>query len=254
MKISYFLFLILFPFVSFSQTQKQRPVNILFIGNSYTYVNSLPQILVGVSASAGEIVSTDSYTVGSYTLEKHFNDSLAIRKIRKGDWDYVVLQEYSQGPSAPIEEVEKKVFPYARKLDSLIHRYSPNARTLFYVTWGRKNGDKARCPAWPPVCTYAGMDSLTCLRYKQLAKMNNAGLVPVGQVWKYIREHYSWMELYWPDNSHPTELGSYAGACCFYSVIFGKSPMNIKYNYTLSEDDALKIRKAVEQVTNGPGL
>jgi hypothetical protein len=228
--------------------QKARPVNILFIGNSYTFFNNMPQICVGLAASTGDVLAFDQNTPGGYSFYQHVSDSNTILKIMKGYWDYVVLQESSRIPSYPDDEVAKYLFPYAHYLDSLVHKYNKGAKTLFYMTWGRKKGDNERCKTWPPVCTYPGMDSLIALRYTEMAKMYHAELAPVGAVWRYLRDRYPSMELYLRDESHPSEAGSYAAACCFYTVIFRKDPEMIKYNFTLSSSDAKIIRKAVRKV------
>jgi len=248
MKIIKLFILSLLNVAAIAQTPDVRPVNVLFLGNSYTYVNSLPQICVGVAASTGDVVAFDNYTPGGYSFQQHASDTNAIKMIKKGGWNYVILQEQSQRPSATDQEVEMTVLPYAHFLDSLIHKYSPKAKTIFYMTWGRKNGDTSRCKTMVPVCTYFGMDSLTALRYTRMAKMNHADVSPVGAVWRYLRKNYPSMELYRPDESHPSEAGSYAAACCFYTVILKKSPAAIKYNYTLSKSDASNIRKAVKKI------
>ncbi|HMT12136.1 MAG TPA: hypothetical protein PKA39_11010 [Ignavibacteria bacterium] len=46
---------------------------ILFIGNSYTYVNDLPTLFKELSASGGKHVFTDISAPGGYTLEGHFS-------------------------------------------------------------------------------------------------------------------------------------------------------------------------------------
>src|SRR4051812_10943292 len=80
----------------FSQPQTFR---VLFIGNSYTYVNNLPQIVADVASSMGDSLIFDSYTIGGYTLEQHFADTNCTNKIKAGGWDYVILQEQSQLPA-----------------------------------------------------------------------------------------------------------------------------------------------------------
>lgn len=72
------------------------------------------------------------------------------------------------------------------------------------------------------MCTYAGMDSLLHLRYMMMAEDNHAVVSPVGAVWNYIRANFPLIELYSPDESHPSVAGSYAAACCFYTSIFRK--------------------------------
>ena len=220
----------------------------LFIGNSYTYVNNLPLITANVAASACDTLVYDANAIGGYTLEMHIQNSTTLSKIATGTWDYVVLQEQSQLPSFSFAEVDTEVFPYARYLDSLIHAENSCGKTMFYMTWGRKNGDTMNCPTWPPVCTYTGMDSLLYLRYMMMADSNNSVVSPVGAVRRYIRDHYPAIELYQADESHPTEAGTYAAACCFYTAIFKKDPMLISYDFTLPSADAANIRTAVRHV------
>lgn len=57
------------------------------------------------------------------------------------------------------------VFPYAAQLCQLIRQHNPLAEPMFYMTWGRQNGDASNCVVWPAVFTYQGIDSLLQLRY-----------------------------------------------------------------------------------------
>lgn len=245
--------------LSFAQSENTKSVKVLFIGNSYIYFNNLPQICTGIAASVGDVLITDHSTFGGYSFKNHFEDSNTLNKIIEGppdynntrarsSWDYVILQEQSRFPSYPPEFVQRNVFLYAKYLDSTIHKFNPLAKTVFFMTWGRKNGDTARCSTWQPVCSYKGMDSLLAMNYTIMAKRNNALLSPVGAVWKYLRENYPSIELYNSDESHPSEAGSYAAACCFYTVLFNKDPTLIKFDYTLNHSIASNIRSVVKQV------
>lgn len=224
---------------------------VLFLGNSYTNVNNLPQIIEDIAASMGDTLIFDMEAPGSETLEGHFLNNLpSITQIKKGGWDYIVLQEQSQRPSYPISQVESEFFFYAHKLDSTIKVYNPCGKTMFYMTWGRKNGDSANCLSIPslPLCTYEGMDSLLNLRYRMVADSNKAELSPVGAVWHYLRHHNAGIGLYQADESHPTAEGSYAAACSFYAAIFRRNPTLIPYNYTISATNAASIRAAAKTV------
>jgi hypothetical protein len=144
--------------------------------------------------------------------------------------------------------VEENVYPYAQYLDGEINSYNPGAETIFYMTWGRRDGDDSRCSSLPEVCTYTGMDDLTRARYMAMAVDNHAIVSPVGAVWRYIRENYPSIELYIPDGSHPNQAGSYLAACCFYTAIFRKDPSLLNYDYTLSPGDASTIRNAAKLI------
>ncbi|PKP03746.1 MAG: hypothetical protein CVU11_07040 [Bacteroidetes bacterium HGW-Bacteroidetes-6] len=222
----------------------QDTLRVLFLGNSYTYVNNLPQIVADMARSTGDSLIFASNTPGGYTLEGHSTNATSLSLIAQGGWNYVVLQEQSQLPSFTDSEVQSMVFPYARKLDSLINVADTCTETVFYMTWGRKNGDATNCAVWPPVCTYEGMDSLLYLRYMTMAQDNHAIVSPAGALWHYLRDNYPTLELYQADESHPSEAGSYATACAFYSVMYRKDPRLIAFDFTLSAVDAQNIRQA----------
>jgi len=221
---------------------------VLFLGNSYTFVNDLPQMIANVANSTGNTLTFDSWALGGYTLKGHFTNTTSISKINTGNWDYVVLQEQSQLPSFPITQVQVDVFPFATKLDSVINSSNSCAETVFFMTWGRKNGDVSNCATWPPVCTYEGMDSLLHKRYRTMADTNSAILSPVGAVWKYIRSNYATIDLYETDESHPSLAGTYAAACAFYATLYRKDPTLITFNSSLSPTDAANIRNAAKIV------
>ena len=221
---------------------------VLFVGNSYTYANDLPLMLSKLAKSTGDSLYYDSSTGGGQTLQGHSASLATIGKIQQGIWDYVVLQEQSQRPSFPMSQVSVEVFPYAKILCDTIRYYNNCTSPLFFMTWGRQNGDQANCATWPPVCTYEGMDSLLKLRYRMMADSNKALVSPVGAVWHYIRDNYPVMNLYSSDGSHPSLLGSYVAACTFYTMVFNKSPLLISNDYGLSDTDAVNIRNATQLI------
>jgi len=223
-------------------------LRVLFIGNSYTAVNNLPQVFKDMAASTGQVIITDESTPGGYTFQQHSTNATTLNKISAGNWDYVVLQEQSQYPSFPDAQVATEVFPYAHILDSLVKAQNPCAQTVFYMTWGRKNGDAMNCPGWPPVCTYLGMDSLLRLRYIQMAAANGGVVSPAGAVWRYLRATAPGIELYSGDESHPVMAGTYAAGCAFYAALLRKDPTEITYTGGLSATVANQIKAAAKTV------
>jgi len=169
----------------YSQTK-----NVLFIGNSYTDYFNMPQIVTDIASSMGDNMTFGKSDPYGYTLYWHSTNTTTLGLIRQGGWDYVVLQEYSQYPSQPIDYVQQNVYPYAQYLSNESHTYSPGVQTIFYMTWGRRDGDASRCATEPEVCTYIGMDDLTRERYMYMANANSAMVSPVGAVWRYIRNNY----------------------------------------------------------------
>lgn len=203
-----------------AQTRK-----VLFIGNSYTAVNNLPLMIANIATSMGDTLQYDSNTPGGYTFNLHSTNVTTLNKIAAQDWDYVVLQAQSQEPSFPPAQVESNTYPYA---DTLVRKVLENdscTRVLFYMTWGRKNGDAANCASYPVICTYEGMQARLRSSYLEMAQLNEQEVAPVGAVWKKIRESDSTLELYQADESHPEVTGTYVAACTFYCSLFHK-PLN----------------------------
>lgn len=235
-------------FFLFHAISAQSTKRALFIGNSYTATNNLPQLIADVAESAGDTLIFSSNAPGGYTFEMHTTNATTQALIAEGTWDYVVLQEQSQIPSWPIEQVEVECFPFATQLDSMVKAGNDCTETMFFMTWGRRDGDAANCPFWPPVCTYAGMDSLLQERYLLMGEYNNAEVSPVAAVWHYIRDHHPEIELYNGDGSHPSPSGSYAAACTFYTALFRADPSLITFDYSLTASDAAAIREAAKLV------
>ncbi len=227
-------------FISFSKAEKRR---ILFLGNSYTYVNDLPNTLKQLALSLGDTLETDNYTPGGSTLQSLVADANTLAKIQLGNWDYVVIQAQSQEPAFPPAQVQANTYPFAQKLDSMIHVFNPCAETIFYMTWGRKNGDAANCASYPTICTYDGMQTRLRQSYLAMSQQNKASCSPVGVAWRTFRSLYPAVELYNADESHPAENGTYLAACTFYSSIYHKSSVGATYSLgTVTDTNALNMQ------------
>ncbi len=197
--------------------------DVLFIGNSYTYSNNLPQQVAGLASSFGDTINYDSSTPGGATFNAHSSNATTLAKISQQEWDYVVLQAQSQEPSFSPAQVANDVYPYAQILVDSIAQNSLCTEPLFFMTWGRKYGDQQNCMFYPPICTYEGMQNRLRESYLEMATTNNASVSPVGISWKNSIALDSMINLYSGDNSHPSIYGSYLAACTFYSSIFKKS-------------------------------
>ncbi len=224
---------------------------ILFIGNSYTYANDLPLLFKNLSASGGENVRTGISAPGGFTFQMHLNEITTLNLIRDGIWDYVVLQEQSQTPV--IEYLRyNSMYPSAAGLDSIIKLYNPNSNTIFFMTWGRKNGGQ-QCidTSCSPVFTdfFHMQDSLKS-SYTMISNILSAMISPAGEAWRTARLIKPYVNLWEPDESHPTLEGSYLTACVFYVKIFNRSPAGLAYNGGLPDSSALFYQQCAWQSVN----
>ena len=229
-------------------TAQAQVTNVLFIGNSYTAYNNLPKLVKDVALSAGDTFYVESLTPGGARFSSHAATPQVYDLIRSRNWNYVVLQGQSQEPSWPDGQVASDVFPYAKQLCDSIRSINNCTIPLFYMTWGRKNGDAQNCVNWPPVCTYQGMDSILYSNYQKMGDDNYAEVSPVGAVWNRLRTTVPSLELYSPDQSHPSLKGSIAAAFTFYSVISRKNPTVINYSSTLTSAEKDSIISAVKAI------
>lgn len=237
--------ILLFLVSAFSVQGQGIKRRVLFLGNSYTYENNLPHMIAQMALSVGDTLLFDSRLVGGYTLEDHSNDPISLNKIASNQWDYIVLQEQSQRPSF----INPNGFLIGfMNLSDYIQEKQSCAQVTAFMTWGYKDGDLANCPTHPNVCTYSGMQQLITTRYLSIAETNQAEVTPVGVVWKYIRDNYPSLSLYQSDGSHPSLIGSYIAACCFYTSIFHKNPIFITNHQGLDNSTANLIKSVTKQL------
>lgn len=227
-----------------------KHIKVLFLGNSYTYVNNLPAMIQSIAHSQGDSLYYDAYTPGGYTFGNHFYDTQSQNKISQAAWDYVVLQAQSQEPSFSPAQVNAQTLPFAIKLDSLINHFNPCANTVFYETWGRKNGDASNCAFYPPVCTYLGMQNRLRTSYKLFADTVNDIMAPVGEAFRKSIASNSLINLYLADESHPSVEGTFLAACVFYETLFQKSVLSATYNPGLSNSDLTFLQQTAHQTVS----
>ncbi len=242
--LPHFIFIFIFSVgVNAQQTKK-----VLFIGNSYTGVNNLPGMVSSIATSFGDILIYDSNTPGGYTFYAHSTNATTLTKINSNNWDYVVLQEQSQLPSFSPAQVANDVYPYADSLNQIIQENDSCTHTMFYMTWGRKNGDASNCASYTPVCTYDGMQARLRASYIEMANDLDAEVSPVGAVWKKFRTDFPTVELYNADESHPSIHGTYLAACTFYTSIYHQSPIGAFIPSGISAQEALDIQNTVNDI------
>lgn len=198
--------------------------NILFLGNSYTYVNDLPAMLTSLARAAGYSMTSRSQTPGGQTLAGHVSAG-----VPQGDWDVVVIQAQSQEPAMPTSSVYYSTLQSSRSLVATIRKQNVCTVPVFYQTWGRLNGDTDNCPYYSKLCTYDGMQDRLTDSYSTFAYVNQpAAVAPVGEAFR-LTGAAGRKALYQSDNSHPSTAGTYLAACTLLETIWGRSCVGNSY-------------------------
>src|ERR1043166_7431231 len=110
------------------------PLRVLFIGNSYIYVNDLPSVVGDLATAAGEKrrFAAEGVLVGGASLERHLAQGDALKAIARGGWDVVIIQEQSMRPI----DAPALMWRDAQKFGDAVKQ--AGARLVFYETWARE--------------------------------------------------------------------------------------------------------------------
>ncbi len=251
-RIRILTFLLATTLAGIAAAQKHTPdsINVLYLGNSYTYYHDLPKTVAEIGTHIGQDqkikIGYKAFTPGGCTFRRHLENPEVVAAIKKGGWNYVVLQEQSSAPARDTQTVARETYPYAHSLDSLIHVYNPDAKVIFYMTWGHKDGCQSPHEGYPLVDTYDGMQERLKTSYLEMTYANDAWCAPVGMAWKRVREERPYNTLYWPDCSHPSKLGSYLAANVIFSVIL-RQPYQSHYCDGLDPELAEYVQQTAQQ-------
>lgn len=253
MKLKSLIFCILL-FLSSNTFAQAQEIKVLFLGNSYTYVNDLPELISDLLTNTNLRMTYDMYCPGGYTLEGHSRDAAVLEKIKLGNWDFVVLQEQSQVPTIDYYRYNS-MYPAFMRLTDSIKRYNPCAKVVSFVTWGRRFGgmqcNGGHCS--PDFVDFNHMqDSLTSA-YSEISKVAGAYIAPVGVAWKKALSETN-IVLHSSDDSHPTLAGSYLAACIFHSVFWGLSPVGYDNNTSLDYETALYLQQLAAYIVFDTGI
>ncbi|MBQ7353998.1 MAG: SGNH/GDSL hydrolase family protein [Clostridia bacterium] len=193
--------------------------NILFIGNSYTYYSDMPEAIFAPMAElAGYPCNVTSVTHGGYFLYQFAapenEEGKRLRSTIAGNhYDTVVLQDHSVGPIFKREEFEKAVGDLMKLFGDYADQF------VLYATWGRHpdSPDLARFGLTNPEMTAKLSEA-----YNEVGERYGIKVAEVGKAFAARRAAHPEDELYDPDLTHPSKLGSTVAAETILRVIMGE--------------------------------
>ena len=237
MKIKTLLFVLT---ISMHNLIAQDTLSVLFLGNSYTSYNNLPQLVQSLSTAAGKTLIIDSNMPGGMTISGHINDATSLAKISQGNWDYVIIQEQSQIPTIDFYRYND-MYPALTELKFFVEQSNPCTRLISYMTWGRRFGGQQCDPSntyCSPVFTDFNhmQDSLT-RAYMEISDQLGIICAPVGVTWQNILNDTT-LILHSNDNSHPNLDGSYVAALNLFSSIWKQSAVGLSFNAGITPERA----------------
>jgi hypothetical protein len=201
-------------------SQNKAPARVLFVGNSYTYVNDLPRMFAALAAMHGVAIEVQMQARPNFSLADHLG-VLRFGSVLMQPWDVIVLQ---QGPSAlPASRRNLR-----RSVERIARRLHGRAVTV------------ALLAAWPQR-PHSAMSHDAELSYRLAAETIDACVLPVATAWRRAREHDATLALYQSDGLHPTAAGSLLAAMTILQglVDVGTAPLLPPAPDTPADDRAL---------------
>ena len=213
---------------------------VLFLGNSYTFVNDLPNTFARLAKSGGHKVAVGMSAQGGWTLVDHVQSRDTLNLLNSRKWNYVILQEQSEIPSVG-QSRTYSMYPAARTLVQQIR--DSGAIPVFFLTWAHRDGFPAS-----GMNNYEAMQAQLNHGYYGIATELNVPVAPVGSAWRLALTEHPELALWQEDGSHPSEQGTYLAACVFYEAIFQESPLGLKYRADLSAEVARTLQTIASKI------
>ncbi len=182
------------------------PLRVYFAGNSLTFRNDLPGMVVELGRSLRDPMEMKAGMTArdGMSLERHRREGEVLRRLREEDWDILVLQEQSSRLLADPAQTERylRLFTEAAR--------EAGTEVILLQTWVR-----ADVPEAHPRQRHS---------YRKVAKAMNVRLAPIGDAWSRARAELPSVALHAVDGLHASREGTYLTAAVLVGMLAGRSP------------------------------
>lgn len=218
--------------------------NILFYGNSYTFLvwgYGVPEVVGAIATQAGQPTPTIVQAlIGGSSLQVHATDPAQIAVIGNSlpagqQWDHVVIQGNSLEATNYFGYTVAGFRGYAQQIAGNVRAHSPNATAVMYQTWARAWGSSFYPSSWAdPMAMHQmvrGNYDLAVGDINTAFGPGSARKAAVGDAVALLE----WDPAYYdPDLSHPTARISLLAGMCIYTSIYGQRVCEIDPGFATS--------------------
>jgi len=206
---------------------EEEPMKILFIGNSATYYNDMPEnYFAPLCSAAGYNVEVTRITCGGYYLRKHASANDTYGKqvtaaLRDNKYDYVVFQELTTlAVTDPAQ-----LYSSARIMTAKIREngaepimYNPIPALASSATY-KENG-------WTSEFVAGTVSAV----HNAIGKELGIKIAYAGPAVYDLMVAYPEMNFHHTDHAHPGPLGSFVIASTIFATIFGEDPTEVDFD------------------------
>ena len=242
----------------FGTATSKDTLNVLCIGNSFTYFHGAADMLKEIAWSEGHLLRVKASLKGGQTFGQHLGLPVSRNVTNAGHYDWAFLQDQSQNPAryaADTTENAQVNADFLKLADRVISR-SHGCHIVLESTWAysvAEFGGFGSMEEFDRLMT-EGAEKMTA-NAAAMFQDNAFSTSPIGEAFRIVRDGDSGIDLYDTDSKHQSEYGSYLKACVNYLVLFGQkfAPQSedtgtASLNCGLDEDKAAYLRSVAEQV------
>jgi predicted peroxiredoxin len=223
-------YLIVIVFLSAYCLSNAQKVSVLFVGNSLTYFSDTPGKLKKMLQINGDSIFIEQCVESGFSLWLCFGSKYGLDmsqcvedRLVNRKWDYIIIQNPNTGFLNPKQEMKRVI----EKFDSLANKNGaklimcmPYITDVFPKYYCEKENQEIFCSSTLYKSTRQALDSVNVF-VNQVKVKHTLLQAPIGEVhYQYDIQYYR-TDLYTSDFGHPSELGAYLQACCYYRLITG---------------------------------
>ena len=210
-------------------------MNILFVGNSFTFFFDVPSMVSNLARENGIEATVHSVTKGGRRMIANLTEGDEYHEkikslLAENTYDALILQEQSNTPITSPDIFEEGFFGVAAMVGA--------KRNILYSTWGYEDGH-----AWLSEngMTSREMEAKLRVKYEELAKKMSADISPVGALFSSLS---GLLPLYDKDKKHQSYTGSAISALTHYTKLFGHFPASTS-SLEISEETKKIIKEEI---------
>jgi len=219
-------------------------MNVLFLGNSYTYYNDLPELFRTLCAENGKNIQVFSVTAPGRRLEENLSqDQHALQLdtlLQERHYDLCILQEQSVLPMVYFDAYLNALTQLRKRMEHHVDQF------LLYATWGRKEGEQFLQE------NHLNNPQMTAMLYSAFSSVSKLTGIPLSPVGLHFHDLYAsdqGPDLYDPDKTHPSYAGSCLAALVHYKAVFGDLPAHTDCFSLSPENQQTLLESAAKDLT-----
>ncbi|MEF9477933.1 PKD domain-containing protein [Chryseobacterium sp. 1B4] len=214
---------------------------VLFIGNSVTYFNDMPEIFKNIAASKGEKCFDNDAYAGGTGFVNHVDDPSLYQKIRSKNYKYVIMQPgtaESAGHSYPVSVTAER----GRKIRDSTRKYSLCSKIFLYeIPYGVPSANEYN--------VYFNFQQKIKDSITKMSNLMQVEIIPAGESARHYYSSSQDLALHGSYNDiHPGPKGSYLVAASIYSAIFQDHVFPSNFYNGLSQNTAENFQNIADQV------